>query len=154
MRKVYFDQHRTEGELPDYIPVVTAHCRGIWKCIYKDASASTPPQQPSEFDEFVFKSQTLPGDEFDQYILGQRLSIAQSAELEILAWWNESKFLYSEGIRLRPSLSLPAMSAEWERVFSSCKKMIAHDRNGPADDIIQATECLKAWWAREIIPGE
>ena len=38
------------------------------------------------------------------------------------------------------------MSAECERIFSSCKKLITAERNKLGDDIIEATECLKAWW--------
>ena|SRR5271170_5370980 len=44
------------------------------------------------------------------------------------------------------TLSAPAMSAECERIFSSCKKLITAERNKLRDDIIEATECLKGWW--------
>jgi hypothetical protein len=37
-------------------------------------------------------------------------------------------------------------SAECERVFSSVKKMATAERNRLSEDIIQACECLKAWW--------
>jgi hypothetical protein len=46
----------------------------------------------------------------------------------------------------RDMLAVPAMSAECERVFSSAKKMITAERNRLSQDIIQACECLKAWW--------
>jgi hypothetical protein len=47
------------------------------------------------------------------------------------------------------------MSSECERVFSSAKKkLLTPERNALADDIIEATECLKAWWAQDFIQQE
>jgi hypothetical protein len=43
-------------------------------------------------------------------------------------------------------LAIPVISAEYERVFSSIKKLIASERNNLAADIIEASECLKNWW--------
>jgi hypothetical protein len=47
--------------------------------------------------------------------------------------------------------TIPAMSAECERVFSSEKNMITQERNSLAEDIIQACECLKWWWDTGVI---
>ena len=49
------------------------------------------------------------------------------------------------------TLSIPAMSAECERIFSSTKKLLTDSRNGLQEEIIEATECLKAWWDEGII---
>jgi hAT family C-terminal dimerisation region len=49
------------------------------------------------------------------------------------------------------TLSCPAMSAECERVFSSAKKLITPERNQLGEDIIEACECLKAWWRNSLI---
>ena len=49
------------------------------------------------------------------------------------------------------TLSVPAMSAECERVLSSCKKMITPERNRLDEDIIEATECLKSWWDQDVL---
>ena len=61
-------------------------------------------------------------------------------------------------VHFRPSvkmaldkLAIPAMSAECERVFSSAKKMVTVERNRLSEDIIQACECLKAWWDNGIM---
>jgi hypothetical protein len=43
------------------------------------------------------------------------------------------------------------MSVECERVFSSTKKLITSERNRLAEEIIEASECLKNWWGRELI---
>jgi hAT family C-terminal dimerisation region len=43
-------------------------------------------------------------------------------------------------------LSIPAMSAETERVFSYVKLTISPNRNRLGEDIIKATECLNRWY--------
>ena len=52
------------------------------------------------------------------------------------------------------TLSIPAMSAECERVFSSAKKLITLERNALADDTIEACKCLKVWWDQGLIRGQ
>jgi hypothetical protein len=47
--------------------------------------------------------------------------------------------------------TIPAMSAECERVFSSAKKMITQELNSLTEDIIQACQCLKSWWDTGVI---
>ena len=49
------------------------------------------------------------------------------------------------------TLSIPVMSVECERVFSSAKKLLTLARNKLQEGIIEATECLKAWRDQEII---
>ena len=49
------------------------------------------------------------------------------------------------------TLSIPAMSMECKRVFSSAKKLLTPARDNLQEDIIEATECLKVWWDEEII---
>ena len=52
----------------------------------------------------------------------------------------------------KTNLSVAAsMSAECERVFSSTKKVITPEKNCPVEEIIEASECLKNWWDRELI---
>ena len=47
------------------------------------------------------------------------------------------------------TLATPAMSAECERIFSSAARLVTIIRNGSKEDIIEANECLKAWFAQE-----
>jgi hypothetical protein len=44
------------------------------------------------------------------------------------------------------TLLIPAMSTECERVFSSSKKLLSPQRYRIKEDLIEASECLKAWW--------
>ena len=41
-----------------------------------------------------------------------------------------------------------------ERVFSSSKKLITPERNALGDDLIEALECLKAWWDNGLVKRE
>jgi hAT family C-terminal dimerisation region len=43
------------------------------------------------------------------------------------------------------------MSAEYERVFSSIKKLITPERNRLNKQSIEASEYLKNWWDRGLI---
>jgi hypothetical protein len=43
------------------------------------------------------------------------------------------------------------MSTECERVFRSAKKLITPKRSQLEEDIIEACECLKAWWRNSLI---
>jgi hypothetical protein len=45
-------------------------------------------------------------------------------------------------------LSIPAMSAEVERVFSSAKRTISLDRHALSDETIEQLELLRYWWLR------
>jgi hypothetical protein len=49
------------------------------------------------------------------------------------------------------TLTIPAMSAECERVFSSTKKLITSKRNRLVEEIIEASEYLKNQWDRGLI---
>jgi hAT family C-terminal dimerisation region len=48
-------------------------------------------------------------------------------------------------------LSIPAMSAEIERVFSSAKLLIPPERNQISDQTIEVNELLRYWWTRGLI---
>jgi hypothetical protein len=48
-------------------------------------------------------------------------------------------------------LLCPATSYEYERAFSSAKRLISSDRNALGGDLIEALECLKAWWDNGLV---
>ena len=48
-------------------------------------------------------------------------------------------------------LSVPAMSAECEREFSSAKLLISDPRNRLSEELIEASECLWSWGAAGFI---
>ena len=83
-------------------------------------------------------------DEYERYCaLPQVLGIINGYK-----WWLEptqqKKFPYLSKMAL-DILSIPAMSAEPERLFSSAKIAISDRRNRLTIDTIQALQCLKSW---------
>jgi len=44
------------------------------------------------------------------------------------------------------TLSIPAMSTECERSFSSTKMLVSPHRCFIKEDLMEASGCLKAWW--------
>jgi hypothetical protein len=66
--------------------------------------------------------------------------------------WNDAAEKYPTLHRYAlDTLAIPATSTECERIFSSAKKLVTPERNRLSDDIIEATECLKAWWDSGVI---
>jgi len=85
-------------------------------------------------------------DEFERYAHNDPTLINDPKTFNI-AWWNDHKGAFlSLHLYVWDTLSIPAMSAECERVFSSTKKLILLERNRLIEDIIEASECLKNWW--------
>jgi hypothetical protein len=150
LRKTYFTEHWTEGETPNWIPIMLTNCRRVWEESYQDPLIQPTAAEQDDLDEFMYKSKPLPGDEFERYIEGVPVVLVQTKELDLVAWWAECKFptLRQQAF---DTLSIPAMSAECERVFSSVKKLISPERSSLGDDMIEASECMKIWWKQDII---
>ena len=69
-----------------------------------------------------------------------------------IAWWISKVSTFPTLYRYAlDTLSCPAMSTECERLFSSAKKLLTPERNALSEDIIEACECLKAWWKKGLI---
>ena len=48
------------------------------------------------------------------------------------------------------TLSIPAMSAELERVFSQVKRFYTDDRNRLLAESFEALQCMKQWSTQEV----
>jgi hypothetical protein len=59
--------------------------------------------------------------------------------------WNAQSYLGGVQQMAYDHLSIPAMSAECERVFSDTKLTISPNRSRLKEDTIEATECLVQW---------
>ena len=88
----------------------------------------------------------LPGnDQFTQYTEAVAEPLPVSNDYHIYYWWENAPFPQVRQLAF-DTFSVPEMSPECERIFSSWKKLITAEHNKLGDGIIEATECLKAWW--------
>jgi hypothetical protein len=91
----------------------------------------------------LFDPEQLPSDEFSRYCPRRAGTATISYSLvgqspSIREWAFDT-------------LSCPAISCECERAFNSAKGLITPDRNALRNDLIEALECLKAWWDNRLI---
>ncbi len=105
-------------------------------------------QDDDDYDILLRNLQNFPRpqskDEYDEFLSEPPLQIEGSA----LSWWLQSQQqnrwpkLSQLAINI---LSIPAMSAEPERVFSGARRTISWERMQLGETTIEILECLKHW---------
>ena len=135
----------------EWIAPAKASMRDFWEKKYKpsdETTTSSDPclaKSPNEFFEWLKEDDdTLIGDEYSRYCaLPQVPGIKQGYR-----WWLEptqqTSFPNLSKMALN-ILSIPAMSADPERLFSGAKITISDRRNRLGIHTIEALECLKSW---------
>jgi hypothetical protein len=147
LRKVYFDR-RWIGDAAPYIGQMIEKNRNIFEAKY---STSTPTGATEVFhnplDVFLSSIQapnSTPTDEFDAFINGAPIPYQTWIDQSIFSWWRQSPHP-----NLRQwafdTLSIPAMSAEMERLFAQARRMITVDRNRLKIEQLEASLCMKHW---------
>ena len=90
------------------------------------------------------ETQTQQDDDFSRYINSRPTPPTEWKDQNIFLWWMQCD--YPE---LRQwafdTLSVPAMSAELERIFSQAKRTITSDRNRLLAENFEESQCLKHW---------
>jgi hypothetical protein len=108
-----------------------------------------------EYDEFqawmtphgYYTSQDVAVDDYDSYLIAPPMKISNP-----ITWWREHQTNYPKLAQMAfDLLSIPAMSAECERVFSQAKLVVNDMRNRMTDDTIDAIQCLKNWTSQGAI---
>ena len=159
-RKQYFDHHWTGNEVQWKDTMITV-VKTIWEIEYKPllTLASEQPQQPqppqrvASIVELFTRQAQIPqrdGDEFDRYINGPPTVFATPHDC--IPWLRSQSNLWP-GITQHALdlLSILAMSAELECVFSMAKRTITSDRNALGDHTIEVLELMSYWWKQNII---
>ena len=116
-------------------------------------SRKRPRREPDFIDDFLnedLNSDAVLQDPFDCYIYGSPMGNFSKKE-DLLSWWRDSKLPKSIQRQALDLLSIPAMSAEMERVFSSAKRLITQDRNRLTPDMIEVLVLLKYWLDHGVI---
>lgn len=145
----YFKKRWNTKALRPYQKSTLTAIRELYNEQYRDFLSETTPetldseQQEGDILSAFLNSNTTPKDEFETYLNGVPTALADDADL--FKWWANSGLT-----QLAPMafdiLSIPAMSAETERIFSGAKLTISPARNRLSEDIIEATECLNRWY--------
>jgi hypothetical protein len=123
----------------------------LWEEYKPGIPSSTPFVTPvlsgkNAFSQWKKRYQAAPNleDEYKRYCASE-----YTYDVDPRAWWLEKtqQISYPNLSRLALDiLSIPAMSADPERLFSSAKLLISDLRNKLGMDIIEAFECLKSWY--------
>ncbi len=145
----YFKKRWNIKTLRPYQKPTLAAIRKLYDEQYRSNVTETTLQAINAQDEeqdildAFLNENTTPKDEFDIYIDSSTTALDDNANL--FKWWanSASPQLTSMAFDI---LSIPAMSAETERVFSGTKLTISPNRNRLGEDIIEATECLNRWY--------
>jgi hypothetical protein len=124
---------------------------------------SSPRKDPSAFEQFMdthrYFSDIIEDDvdEYERYIAADhhfipkknRKQMPKPKPIDLCEFWALHENEYPSLARMAfDILSIPAMSAECERVFSSTKLLLTDRRARMKEDIIEASECLRAWFKR------
>lgn len=137
----------------------------FWDSKYKPTSTALSPQSansfppntshlkhPNEYEEYLRKAKEevlaklnpqLTTDEYVQYCK-EEVEWADDA----IAWWQQplQQHKYPNLSRMALNiLSIPAMSADVERLFSSAGLTLSDRRNRMGEELLEALECLKSW---------
>jgi len=117
------------------------------------ASGSADQDPQNEFLKWLVpkKESSVIQDEYTVYLKAPILTEVTDAR----SWWLEPtqrKTYPNLSIMALDILSIPAMSAEPERLFSSCKITITDRRNQLGIESIEAIECIKSWMCKGSIP--
>ena len=94
-------------------------------------------------------------DELERYLNEPLVYDTPKKKLNIMAWWRELQGRFPLLARMAfDTFSVPAMSSETERVFSSLKHVITSERASLSLEVIEATECVKHWMKAELYTDE
>jgi hypothetical protein len=154
LRFQYFEDHWNIDPLTSMKSLMVKNVTEYWE---KEYPIEVQPQQQEDeldiLDEFLKESTTIEGSQFRHYMLGTRTEFAKKDDEALLSWWNSCPFHDVKQMAF-DILSIPATSAEMERVFSIAKRMVADDRYRMTDETMEVTMMLTYWWKKGLIkPG-
>lgn len=152
----YFEDNWKTPELKAWIPVLKDALQEIWTSTYK-STVSVPselaPDSPTEstsdngFLDFWETDANLSLE--DEYALYLRERVLRRRDVKSgLLWWQEPtqrrRFPNLSQMAI-DILSIPAMAADVERLFSTAKLTITPQRNCLHISTLELLQCLKSW---------
>jgi hypothetical protein len=156
LRRAYFERRWT-GDAAPYIDKMIERNKSIWESKYMGIVPNeTSEEFLSPLDAFLSSIQQPTGishDEFDAFVNGTPIKYRTWIEQSIFSWWMESPY---PGLRqwAFDTLSVPAMSAEMERLFAQARRVITVDRNRLKTENLEVLLCMKHWLDADILPDQ
>jgi hypothetical protein len=143
----------------DWIKDSQAAVQKVWEDEYKQEDPVLPPlksqsqadrKKENRFKTWPRQHVKVPEviDEYKRYCKEPVMEKDPDESFDPREWWLETtqQKVYPHLSKMAIDLlSIPAMSAEVERLFSSCKITITDRRNRIGIDTVEAIECLKSW---------
>jgi hypothetical protein len=129
----------------------------LWKENYKSsptAETDSTPSRECEDGDFLEwrakKRRVSDADELEQY-LAMPFSV-DLTDMERIQWWYNKKDMWPMLSKMALDiLSIPSMSADAERLFSSGKLVLRDTGSRLSSESIAALECLKSWEKEGVI---
>ncbi|KAM5529528.1 transposase-like protein [Fusarium oxysporum f. sp. phaseoli] len=88
-------------------------------------------------------------DHYNEFITTDVIGLNDDEEFDPIQYWNDRYHSQTDLARMALDvLALPPMSDECERLFSSAKLLLTDRRSRLRMDVIEASECLRAWYGR------
>jgi hypothetical protein len=143
---------------PEWIEHAEQTVERVWQTSYRGQSAAVVPVEAgqeeddegplSEWERQERRQLVENPDETDAMEVFQRDPPVRGSMKDVVGYWvarrQEPKLRDLARMAL-DYLTIPAMSAELERVFSAAKITLSQRRCALGDDVINALECLKSW---------
>ncbi|KAM4060848.1 hypothetical protein HRG_014333 [Hirsutella rhossiliensis] len=86
-------------------------------------------------------------DLLDQFLETDVIRLGEEESFDVIKYWNDRYHTQPDLARMALDvLSVPPMSDECERLFSSAKILLSDRRSRLKIDIIEASECLRSWY--------
>ncbi|XP_044721769.1 Ribonuclease H-like protein [Hirsutella rhossiliensis] len=172
LKSQWYVEAWTDEEKRLWIPGVTRLVRELWLEEYrgrhstKQASVSASPGPTSSVSVRKEKpfaavkshkrlklrhevgSTDLPAiDLLDQFLETDVIRLGEEESFDVIKYWNDRYHTQPDLARMALDvLSVPPMSDECERLFSSAKILLSDRRSRLKIDIIEASECLRSWY--------
>jgi len=132
-----------------WVPDARRLVQRVWETEYKPVGSTMPSPPPRTTNDFWLDldaddiAEAAHIDEYTRYC-----SAPPVFTDDAIAWWLEDtqqKMYPNLAHMALDYLSIPAMSAEPERLFSSCKITLSDRRNRMGPELVEALQCLKSW---------
>lgn len=153
-KKHYFDKNWSDTEQMQWKEQMLATVKKYWQehyTITDSVDDETTMIDPSPLALQLGISSIKSNTPFEAYISSPPVIYTSGQrDIDILAWWATvgdprlRQFAYD-------LLSIPAMSAEVERLFSSSKLSLAPQRRRMTDEMLEKLELLRYWYRNECV---